>query len=191
MSAGGAAPAGSSRTLRLDPFSLPVSFPACDAGADERVRQVELHRERVIMRRRVAGIRMAVSLPVSMFLGVAIRLVPPTASSDGGIAIMLEHRDPALSVPLFCAADGEDALAEWQLWARVLRRPLLVCDGEGIFRPPFDCLGLVRVGEARPRRRRQTAMRARRPKFLMRRKPGRSTAAPTVHRGEREIIARN
>lgn len=191
MSAGGAAPAGSSRALRLDPFALPVSFPAADVGADERVRLVELHRERVVMRRNVAGIRMAVSLPVSMFLGVAIRLVPPSAASDGAIAVMLEHRDPALSVPLFSAPDGDDALAEWQLWARVLRRPLLVCDGEGAFRQPFDCLGLVRVGDAQPRRRRRTAIRRRRPRILMRRKPGRWSAKATVHRGEREIIARN
>ena len=191
MSAGGAAPAGSSRATRLDPFALPVSFPASDAGADERVRQVELHRERVIVRRRVAGIRMAVSLPVSMFLGVAIRLVPPTTSSDGAIVVMLEHRDPALSVPLFSAPDGAEAVAEWRLWARVLSRPLLVRDDDGAFRQPFARLGLVRVGEARPRRRRRTAMRTRRPRILMRRKAGGLKGTPVVHRGEREIIARN
>jgi hypothetical protein len=191
MSAGGTAPAGSSRALRLDPLALPISFSATDVAADERVRLVELHRERVIMRRKVAGIRMAVSLPVSMFLGVAIRLVPPTATQDGAIAVMLEHRDPALSVPLFSAPDGAEVVAEWQLWARVLRCPLLVCDGEGAFRQPFDCLGPLRVGEARPRRRRRTAMRTRRPGILMRRQPGRWSARPTMHRGEREIIARN
>jgi hypothetical protein len=191
MSAGGAAPAGSSRMTRLDPFALPVSFPASDVGADERVRQVELHRERVIMRRQVAGIRMAVSLPVSMFLGVALRLVPPTTAADGAIAVVLEHRDPALSVPLFSAADGDEALAEWQLWARVLKRPLLVCDGEGAFREAFESLGPVRVGCPQPRRRRHTAMRKRRPRILMRRKAGRQAGEPKVHRGEREIIAHN
>lgn len=191
MSAGGATPAGSSRILRLDPFSLPVSFRATDAGADERVRLVELHRERVVMRREVAGIRMAVSLPVSMFLGVAIRVIPPDPSSDGAIAVMLEHRDPALSVPLFIAPDGTEALAEWQLWARVLALPLLVCDDDGAYRQPFACLGLVRVATAQPRRRRHTAVRGRRPRILMRRKPGRFGEQPTVHRGEREIIARN
>jgi hypothetical protein len=176
---------------RLDPFSLPVSFPAVDAGADERVRLVELHRERVVMRREVRGIRMALSMPVSMFLGVAIRVIPPDGSCDGAIAVMLEHRDPALSIPLIMAADGADILADWQLWARVLRRPLLVCDGEGAFHTPFDSLGLVRVAKPRPRRRRQTAMRARRPRILLRRKPGRRGHVTSVHRGEREIIARN
>lgn len=191
MSASGATPAGSSRTLRLDPFALPVSFRATDAGADERVRLVELHRERVVMRREVAGIRMAVSLPVSMFLGVAIRVIPPDPSADGAIAVVLEHRDPALSIPLFIAPDGTDALADWQLWGRVLRLPLLVYDDDGICREPFARIGLVRIAKAQPRRRRQSAMRARRPRILMRRKSGRLGERPTVHRGEREIIARN
>ena len=56
-------PAGSSRVQRLDPFALPVRFAASDAGADERVRDVELHRERVVVRRSVAGMRMALNLP--------------------------------------------------------------------------------------------------------------------------------
>jgi hypothetical protein len=37
----GGMPAGSSRALRLDPFSLPARFAAIDAAADERVRHVE------------------------------------------------------------------------------------------------------------------------------------------------------
>ena len=72
MSASGVMPCGSSRLLRLDPFTLPIQFRASDATADERVRFVELHRKRVVMRRSVAGMRMAVSLPVSSFLGVAL-----------------------------------------------------------------------------------------------------------------------
>ena len=50
----GGCPAGSSRALRLDPFALPVRFAASDAAADERVRHVELHRERVVVRRSLA-----------------------------------------------------------------------------------------------------------------------------------------
>jgi hypothetical protein len=40
----GGLPAGSSRALRLDPFSLPARFAATSAAADERVRHVELYR---------------------------------------------------------------------------------------------------------------------------------------------------
>src|SRR5260370_21598920 len=66
-------PAGSSRALRLDPLSLPLSFHAQDVRADGGVRQIELHRERVVLRRAVHGMRMAVKISVSAFLGVALR----------------------------------------------------------------------------------------------------------------------
>ena len=96
-------PAGSSRAVRLDPLALPVRFAASDAAADERVRWIELDRERVVLRRAVRGIPMAIKVPVNAFLGVALRLV----ATEGGecVTLSLEHRDPALSVPLFCQGD--------------------------------------------------------------------------------------
>src|SRR5260370_7793317 len=121
---GGTMPAGSSRAVRLDPLALPVRFTASDAGADERVRWVELDRERVVLRRAVRGIPMAIQLPVNAFLGVALRLV----ATAGGecVTLSLEHRDPALSGPLFSQADGNDVIADWQLWAPPLGLPLLL-----------------------------------------------------------------
>jgi hypothetical protein len=191
MVAGRVMPAGSSRTLRLDPCALPVSFMTNDARADERLRLIELDRERVVVRRAVRGVRMRLSLKISEFLGVAIRVIPPDEESDGALAVMLEHRDQGLSVPLMVATDaGHDVVAEWQRWANVLGRPLLIADGDG-FREPFARLGSVRVGAPSPRRRGRATLRRRRPSILMRRKPGRLQAAPPVHRGEREIIARN
>ncbi len=70
----GGCPAGSGRALRLDPFALPVRFAASDAAADGRVREVELHRERVVVRRSLAGMRMALNMPVAAFAGVGLRL---------------------------------------------------------------------------------------------------------------------
>ena len=49
---GGGFSVGSSRVLRLDPLALPLRFTAADARADERVRHVELSRERVVLRGR-------------------------------------------------------------------------------------------------------------------------------------------
>jgi Family of unknown function (DUF6101) len=190
MVLGGATPVGSSRSQRLDPLALPVRFTASDAGADERLRQVELDRERVVVRRAVRGIRMAVKLPVTAFLGVALKLVPATEAAPDHVAISLEHRDRALSVPLFAAPDSNDAVAEWQLWARVLKLPLLVADLDGSLRDPFRRIGAIRVGRVAPRRRRRNAIKARRPSILLRRRPSRLPALPTIHRGEREIIAR-
>jgi hypothetical protein len=182
-------PCGSSRLLRLDPFTLPIQFRASDATADERVRFVELHRKRVVMRRSVAGMRMAVSLPVSSFLGVALRVVPPDQANDGAVSIVLAHRDAALAVPVFTAPDGVDAIAEWRAWGRVLGLPLLVADADGALRDPFRRLGAV--GAAKARRRRDNPLKRRRPRILGRRRAARLPQAPCIHRDEREIIARS
>jgi hypothetical protein len=139
----------------------------------------------------VRGIRMAVKVPVTAFLGVALRLIP---SADGGansVAVSLEHRDAGLSVPLYCAEHTNDVVAEWQLWARVFGLPLLVADPAGRLREPFRRLGGVRVSAPGPRRRRRNVIKARRPSILLRRRPGIMPELPVVHRGEREIIARN
>jgi hypothetical protein len=62
MRSGGCA--GSGRALRLDPSCLPVRF---FAGGAAEVRAVELHRERVVMRRALRGMRMALNMPVAAF----------------------------------------------------------------------------------------------------------------------------
>ena len=188
MSAGGAVPAGSGRDLRLDPLSLPVRFRAADAAADGRIRFVELHRESVVVRRFVRGMPIHLSLPVTAFLGIVIRLMPPQGANPAAIAVMLEHRDPALSVPLFAASDASDAVAEWRMWARVFGLPLLVADEDGRLREPFRRIGAVQVRD--PRARAHGSLRRRRPAILMRRKPGRRGATVAVYR-EREIIARS
>jgi Family of unknown function (DUF6101) len=190
MSAGGAEPAGSSRTLRLDPRALPVQFRAADASADDEVRLVEVHSEGVVVRRSVRGVPIAVSLPVSAFLGVAIRLFPPDETGGARVGVILEHRDPALSVPLFTATDSLDVLAEWQTWARVFAMPMLVAGADGTLRKAFSCLGALRVEAPSARKRRRGAITWRRPCILLRRKLGHRRADAAVHR-EREIIARD
>jgi Family of unknown function (DUF6101) len=189
MSAGGAVPAGSSRCLRLDPLSLPVRFHAADATADERVRIVELHREIVILRRSVHGTRIQISLPIAAFLGIAMRLLPPDGADPGAIAVMLEHRDPAMSVPLFAAHEATEVLAEWHTWAGVFGLPLLIADDDGELREPFRRLGAIRISDPCERSRR-SLLRRRRPSILMRRKTGRPSAVAAVY-SEREIIARS
>ena len=191
MEAGGITPAGSSRALRLDPFTLPVRFPAKDAGADGQIRQIELYRERVVLRRAVCGIRMAVKVPVSAFRGVVLRLVPDDGDEPAVIAVVLDHRDAGLSVPLFAARDGDDVVAVWKSWGRVLGLPLLLAESDGKLHEPFPRLGGVGIAEPAPRRRRRSPLKRRRPSILLRRMPGRPVANPAVHRDEREIIARN
>jgi len=183
--------AGSSRALRLDPFSLPVRFEAADEAADERLRVVDLYRERVVLRRSVRGIRMALNMPVAAFRGVAIRIVGEAGKAPTAIAVVLEHGDPALSLPLFAASESDDIVAEWQSWGRVLGLPLLVAEGDGTLREPFARLGAVRIEAPTARRRRRTAIARRRRPRALRRRAGKLADIAIVHRDEREIIARN
>src|SRR5258708_38488161 len=98
--------AGWGRGLGLGTSALPGSFAASDARADERMRLVELDRERVTGRRAVRGIRMRGSLKMSEFLGVAVRVIPPHQATAGAGAGLLEHRGQGLSVPLVGAPHG-------------------------------------------------------------------------------------
>ncbi len=169
-STSGINPAGSSRTLRLDPLSLPLRFDAQDARADGGVRQIELHRERVVLRRAVQGMQMAVNVRVSDFLGVALR------GLDDAQMLVLVHRDPSLNIPLGVSSDAEELSTAWQMWSEIFALPQLPEDSP---REPAQ------------RRRRHNAIRARRPKFLVRRRGGHLLNPANIHQGEREIIARD
>lgn len=192
----GGLPAGSGRALRLDPFALPVQYAASDAAADERVRHVELHRERVVVRRSLHGMRMALNMPVNAFLGVGVRVLPPEGEAQAAVAVVLEHKDPSLALPLFVANESNDVLEQWEKWSSVLGLPRIVEDPEGGWRQPFaEDIGepqpqseCVIIEFPEPRRRRHTAMKGRRPSILARRKPGLCDDMP-VYRDEREIIA--
>jgi hypothetical protein len=152
---------------------------------------VEIDRERVLLTRSVRGVRMRLNLPLANFLGVAVRLIAPRPDAAASIAIVLEHRDANLSVPLHVADDSGDLLADWQLWGAVLRKKLLVADGGGSLREPFEMIGGVALGNSGPRRLRRTALGKRRPKSFRRRACLRTLDEMPVHAGEREIIARN
>jgi hypothetical protein len=163
-------PAGSGRALRLDPLSLPLSFDAQDTRADGGVRKIELHRERVVLRRAVQGMQMAVKIRVSDFLGVGLR------GLDDAQMLVLVHRDPSLNIPLAVSSDAEEINSAWQMWSEIFALPQLPEDKE--------C-------EPAIRRRRHNAIRARRPKFLVRRRGGDLLNPANLHQGEREIIARD
>jgi hypothetical protein len=163
-------PAGSGRALRLDPLSLPVSFNAHDARADGCVRQIELYRERVVMRRAVKGMQMAVNVRVSDFRGIALRGI------DDAQMVVLLHRDPSLTIPLCVSEDANEIATAWQVWSDTFALPQLQDEASR---------------EPAPRRRRHNVIRTRRPKFLVRRRAGAAAKEAKVHRGEHEIIARD
>ena len=138
--------------------------------ADGGVRNIELHRERVVLRRAVQGMRMAINVSVRDFLGIALR------GLDDAQMLVLVHRDPSLSVPLGVSSDREEIATAWQMWSNIFALPQL----------PEE-----KACEPAARRRRHNAIRARRPKFLVRRRGGDLLNPANLHQGEREIIARD
>lgn len=186
----GGGAAGIGVALRLDPGHLPTRYTAPDRGADTGQRAIDLHADRVVIRRTASGARMKLQLPVRTFRGVAVRIAEGGGAGADRVEIVLIHADPALNVPLFSSPDADDVVAVWQRWGSALALPLLLTDADGQVREAFPRLGAVLVGQPGPRRRRRSALKGRRPMALMRRRPGGPIGSQPVHR-EREIIARN
>lgn len=163
-------PAGSGRAQRSDPPLMQLRFYAPDARADGCIRQVELNRKRVVLRRSLHGMWMAISMPVSDYVGIVRR------SGISDHTLVLAHRDPSLSIPLLVTADAgelDQAVRVWCVFFALPEIPDERCDTQ----PPA------------PRRRRHNAVKWRHPRALMRRRGGGSLSDMAVHRDEREIIA--
>src|SRR6476646_1145316 len=149
--------AGSGRALRLDPFGLPVRFSTSDAAADGCMRDIELHRERVVLRRSLRGMRMALNMPVAAFDGISLLSVPAENGMQETLAVVLKHIDPALTLPLFMTSHPAEALAEWQAWSQVLGVPLLAENQN----EAAGVRGELRAQRPRPRRRRRSPLKLR------------------------------
>ena len=95
-------PAGSlpGRAARRGSTLSPCPCVCADEAADEHLRIVDLHRERVVVHRRVRGMRMALNLPVAAFRGVVIRLTHKRRRSDGDRRRARARRSGAVAAAL-------------------------------------------------------------------------------------------
>lgn len=177
------ATAGPGRTGRLDPQALPARSSA-SCGAAGPAFTIESHR--VVICRTALD---ATIVPVTDYRGVAVRMV--STGDDGEVRAFVEllHTDPELTLTLAVADDPYDIAADWQAWARTLHLPLLIVGQDGSVAMPLANLGGVIAARPQPRRR-HSYFAARRPRFLKRRKTGRTAEAPLRLVG-REIIARD
>jgi hypothetical protein len=169
---------------------MEVAARACpDPRADGGRRMVLIERRCVTIRRRVRGIKMHLSLPVQSYLGVAIGR---EQRRDGAhYRISLAHRDPELCVTLKVARDLAAMRDAQRHFAAFFAMPVLFAagaepSGEAAREadPPDAGAPESIAGGDRPRR---TAPPRRRGK---RRRRAFALRAPTVFRGEREIISR-
>ena len=163
----GAAAADLGPEFRLDPFALPVrqiSSPESPAFT--------LDRKRAVVRRLLGGHLATLTVPVSAYAGVSVRIEPVGTAGDIRVVVELMHDDPALTLPLVVASAPEDAAADWIAWGRALNLPLLVVESDGTVRMPVKRMGGLTVAKAAPRRNR-AVFTGRRSRYIRRRKPGR------------------
>ena len=181
----GGASAGSSRAFRLDPYALPIRYSAVVGGErDGRASIVLDHRQATVSWGKVAGRPTIVTLPLSAYEGVAVRIETATAGPIRGV-VELMHDDPALTLPLVIADEPDDISADWQAWGRVLNLPLLLISHDGKV-VNAGRIGGLDIHPAKARRR-HSYFAARRPRFLTRRKTGRADKLEVLK--AREIIA--
>ncbi|MXN66132.1 hypothetical protein GR183_14550 [Stappia sp. GBMRC 2046] len=149
-----------------------------------------MDRDTVVMKRKLAGLPLTVVLPTNTFTGVYARVTPGTAPEVLTVSIGLHHRDPALCVELMSSESVEAAAGYWRDWADALDLPLVAVEPDGSIEIVAEA-GPSKSVERPAARRRVAALTNRRPRFLVRRKPGNRSYRPAVFAGEREIIARN
>ncbi|HVW93361.1 MAG TPA: DUF6101 family protein [Devosia sp.] len=166
--------AGSSVVVSLGEYRArkfgvgPMQQPAGAANDDAAPEQVKT----VTVRRTLekSGICVKIKVPVDQFIGVAVS----TRISEQGVltsAIELVHEDTDLNYRVFEETGNQNVVAEWQNWGRKLRLPLYILAGDGALLPYSQRVDGIMVGNATARRR-LVAEANRRPRFLVRRKPG-------------------
>jgi len=186
----GGATAGSSRIFRLDPESLPLRYSAILGGDTRRVEAtIFLDRENAVIRRpSPMGLPLTLRVPIKTFDGVAVRMTPVGCDGDIEVVVELRHSDPALCLPLTIADDPADVAADWQAWGQALGLQLLLVRQDGTI-AAADADSDKVTAQSPKQRRRHSFFANRRPRFLTRRKTGRS--GPLDRLVGREIIARN
>ena len=156
-----------------------------DRRADGGARHIRMTREDVLIARRLSGVAMVISVPVSAYCGVALDV---QSAEDGSprYVLSLAHSDPDLDILLGETQDCGSVAADWRYWSAWLGLPRLT-EEEGELRaldaPSEDAIA------AAARRRGDANVRKRRPRFLARRQSGDSRQTKMVHADEREIIS--
>lgn len=165
-------------------IALSTRFFATDARADDGLREISIAAGAVAIDRRVSGVRMRISVPMTNFRGVALSVLE---SARGFLfRVALVHPDSELDV-ILAESDREEEIGRaWRDWAHVLRLPLLArsAGGETVVE---RCYGEVQARAVQPRRR-GWPLKRRRSMISARRTGGPKGRVFAVHGGEREII---
>ena len=181
-------PAWAGIRMRLDPGHFPqqVSYAS---RHDSDCMTFTLSKRGAVLRRILpqSGLPLSIALPPRAFKGVAARAID---HGNGTVTVTLElhHSDPDLCVPLLVAHDLSDVAADWRAWSTIYDLPMLMIEADGSATSLDAHPGTVKIGRARPRRR-KVAFRKRSSSIRMRRS-GNPLGIRLVIDGI-EIIARN
>jgi hypothetical protein len=156
-----------------------------DRRADGGARRVRMTRNDVLIARRLSGVAMVISVPVSAYCGVALDVQPGEDGSPRYV-LSLAHSDPDLDILLGETQDCGAVAADWRHWSAWLGLPR-VTEEEGELQT-LDGVA-EEVVAASAQRRCASIVRKRRPRFLIRRKAGDARRMKVVHAKEREIIS--
>jgi hypothetical protein len=150
-----------------------------DWRADGGARRVRVTRSDILIARSFGGIDMRIQVPVPAYRGVFLDVVE---GDDGAprYRLLLAHADRDLDVVLEETGDAEAVEAAAQDWASWLGLPV-VAEDENEAGPVAGSLPIPRRGGS--------ALRRRRPRFLMRRRIGETARLGQVFAGEREIVS--
>ncbi|MEN0000697.1 MAG: DUF6101 family protein [Pseudomonadota bacterium] len=174
--------------FRLDPNRLPQSLSYA-ARVDGGEVDITVTERGATLKRRLglSGLPINIALPNNAFRGVAARAVE-TGPETAIVSLELLHEDEDLCVPLRVGYDLGAIVKDWQLWAEVLRLPMIIIDSDGVARTLDESAARVITGKSNARR--HHAMFAdRRPRFLARRRMG-HLGVRVIVEGD-EIIARD
>lgn len=186
--------AGASASYPLDPGSLPAIFESRAGGMSHHKNssvpvQVHLDRESLVLKGRSVNGPINVVVGIQTYSGVMVQITPADEAGSVSAKLILKHPEDGLSVVLAETDNPEELASAWPAWSKSLDLPMLVCDLGGAVKP-IEAYS-VRTSERPASRRKLALLTGRRPRFLVRRKVGQMAARHPVHRGEREIIARN
>ncbi len=158
---------------------------AHDTRADHGTRLVTLTSSMIHIERVLRGMKMRVRVPTEVYAGV---LLIAQRRPEGEIyEIKLSHRDPDLCVLLGASMDKQKAEELRSQWAVFFARPTLESDPDA----PNASMSKPATRRAKTpeaRRRCMTAVAKRRPRRIIRRKPGNRENLTIIRRDEREII---
>ena len=202
---------------RVDPHSLTRHFHARDLRekaakltahstdhlfGEKNAGHVQIKADHVLVECHLkSDLPLIVRVPLSYYRGVGARFVVSQEEGNPVICILeLVHDDPLLTVPVLVTADLEDAAIDWQSWSRRFDLMMLhwpmgaedycpVANSKGANGVNSNGMGklALSVREQAPRRH-HAQFASRRPRFLVRRKTGKTGQMPSLT--GREIIAR-